>query len=110
MNILEDFKAECFEIRNVPALDPVAVYVRDMGMQRGHITVTCFGAAWTAYFGAMGCDSVEEFISKVSGEYLCNKTAPPSNQTKAQEKYRRRVKDAVIEAIAARQKANQVTA
>lgn len=99
---VEKFEAEYFEIRGAPQLDPIQVCIQDMGMQRGRITVTCFGSAWTAYWGSMGCETVSEFVTRMDAPYFCNKLAPPSNQTKAQEKYRMRIAEAVKQVISIR--------
>ena len=60
-------------LTDLKALDPVTFIAEDLGDERGKLTVDCFGQAWTAYWGAMGCDSVTEFINDCDVHYLANK-------------------------------------
>ena len=60
-------------LTGLKALDPVTFIAEDLGNEGGKLTVDCFGQAWTAYWGAMGCDSVAEFINDCDVHYLANK-------------------------------------
>ncbi|MET4817761.1 hypothetical protein, partial [Endozoicomonas lisbonensis] len=60
-------------LTDLERLDPVTFITEDLGNQRGKLTVDCFGEAWTAYWGAMGCDSVAEFIDSCDRYYLAGK-------------------------------------
>lgn len=61
------------EIHSAPGLDTIHVYWLDLGVGQGHVTITCFGNAWTAYFGAMGGRSVKKFFAGGCPDYLVNK-------------------------------------
>ncbi len=102
MVVVEKLETESFEIRGAPALDPIQIHVQDLGSRRGRITITCFGSAWTAYWNAMPVNTTAEFAGTMGADYLCNALAPPSNQTKSQEKYRLRIAEMVKQFFAAR--------
>ena len=59
-----------FTISDVERLDPVRVMIENYEPGKGRITVTCFGKAWTGAWFAMGGDTVQEFIKRVSNDYL----------------------------------------
>jgi hypothetical protein len=54
-------------------LDPIIVYWHDVAEWSGYVTITCYGQAWTAYFGAMGGRTIREFFSDADVGYLTNK-------------------------------------
>jgi hypothetical protein len=68
------------EISNVPTLDPIDVYFKDCESGKGHITITCYGLAWTSYFGAMGNRTIRQFVSDASVDYLTNKMSMPKSK------------------------------
>lgn len=51
-------------------LDPVGVVTEDFGESQGMITITCYGEAWTAYWGAMGPETIAEFFCSADEHYL----------------------------------------
>jgi hypothetical protein len=52
-------------------LDPIRVVIDQFGEgQQGMITITCYGRAWTAYWGAMATRSVREFFVSCDVPYL----------------------------------------
>jgi hypothetical protein len=52
-------------------LDPISVYLEDLGPGRGKITIECFGKSWSASWPAMGKDNtVSDFVSSCDHEYL----------------------------------------
>ena len=67
-------KIEQIRITRVKSLDPVFVTCEDLGEGKGRITITCYGTAWTAYWGAMGEDrSIKQFFCDANEEYLSGK-------------------------------------
>lgn len=63
------------------SLDPLTVFWSDFNPGRGQITVTCYGQAWTAYFGGMGSDrTIRQFVAECSPEYLAGKLIPTKRQ------------------------------
>lgn len=51
-------------------LDPITVYVEEYGPNRARIVVQCYAQAWTAYWGAHGCKSVEAFVAGCNANYI----------------------------------------
>ena len=60
-------------LTSLDKLDPVTYIAEDLGDERGKLTIDCFGEAWTAYWGAMGCRSITEFIDSCDRYYLVGK-------------------------------------
>lgn len=54
-------------------LDPITVYWHDFKPGAGMVTIVCYGSAWTAYFGAMGDDTIKSFVKRAYTDYLVNK-------------------------------------
>lgn len=67
---IEKMDVLSFSITGAERLDPVRVMIENYEPGKGRITVTCYGQAWTGAWFAMGGDSVQEFIKRVSNEYL----------------------------------------
>lgn len=59
-----------------PGIDPITVFIEEHSLGAASLTIRCYGTAWAAYFGAMGCGAVE-FISSIGAGYLANKMASP---------------------------------
>lgn len=70
-----------FTITGAERLDPVRVMIENYEPGKGRITVTCYGKAWTGAWFAMGGDSVQEFIKRVSNEYLIGYFDPQLEST-----------------------------
>lgn len=70
-----------FTISDVERLDPVRVMIENYEPGKGRITITCFGKAWTSAWFAMGGDTVQEFIKRVSNEYLIGYFDPQLQST-----------------------------
>ena len=55
-------------------LDPIAVIVENFEPGAGKITITCFGEAWSSYWGCMGeTHTMESFFCKADKHYLAGK-------------------------------------
>jgi hypothetical protein len=61
------------EVVDAKGLDPIDVYFKDIDLGKGHVTITCYGSAWTSYFGAMGNRTVRQFVVDADVGYLVNK-------------------------------------
>ncbi len=59
-----------FTITGADRLDPVRVMIENIEPGRGLLTITCFGKSWNASWGSMGNGTVQEFIGRVSNDYL----------------------------------------
>lgn len=63
-------------ITDVPRLDPISVYLEDLGPERGKVTITCFDDSWTNFWGSMGKGrTVRDFFIGCDNGYLCSKFA-----------------------------------
>lgn len=71
-------------------LDPVTVYLEDLGLQedtdrisrRGKIIIECYGKLWSAYWGAMGDRTLSQFVCGESDQYLIGCLAPQLHESK----------------------------
>lgn len=54
-------------------LDPVTVYLNDIGPRQGKITIECYGQSWSAYWGGMGERTIAEFFCSCNAHYLAGK-------------------------------------
>lgn len=59
-------------VTDAAGLDPIDVYVENVRDNAGHMTLTCFGKAWTAYWGNTGTSTLTDFILGVDVDYLAN--------------------------------------
>lgn len=73
---IEKMDVLSFTITGAERLDPVRVMIENYEPGKGRITVTCYGQAWTGAWFAMGGDTVQEFIKRVSNDYLIGCLAP----------------------------------
>lgn len=97
MSQTKTINVEAVEISGAPGLDPIQVFWCDLEPGKGSVTVTCFGSAWTAYFGAMGKDRIREFFSRADTGYLVIKLgiAPLLKCRKAGRTYLGRIIEAI---------------
>lgn len=61
-----------FRFEEIPAsdgLDSIQVYWRDVGEGQGHVTITCYGCAWTAYFPGMSGKTIRQFFASCDVDY-----------------------------------------
>lgn len=68
-------------ISEVERLDPVRVMIENYEPGKGRITITCYGKAWTGAWFAMGGDSVQKFLKRVSNDYLIGYFDPQLEST-----------------------------
>lgn len=78
MNI-EQSKITKLLIRDLKALDPVTVTIEDLHEWAGIITITCYGKAWTAYWGSMGCN-LAEFFCSCDNQYIAKNLSDLDNE------------------------------
>lgn len=71
MNI-EQSQIKKLLITDVKGLDPITVFLEDLEPRKGKITIECFGASWSSYWGGMGSDTVAAFVSSCGDSYLAN--------------------------------------
>lgn len=78
---IEKMDVLAFTLSDLERLDPVRVMIENYAPGKGRITITCYGQAWTGAWFAMGGDSVQEFIYRVSNDYLIRCLAPRLEST-----------------------------
>lgn len=78
---VEKINVLAFIITGAERLDPVRVMIENYEPGKGRITITCFGKARTGAWFAMGGDTVQEFIKRVSNEYLIGYFDPQMRST-----------------------------
>ncbi len=59
-------------ISGAKSLDPVHVFLEDVGPAQGRITINCYTDSWTAYWGGMGERTIEQFFCSCDEHYLAN--------------------------------------
>lgn len=98
---------EAVEIRGAKALDPIIVFWCDTAPSSGYVVITCYGCAWTCYFGSMGGRTIREFFADADVSYLVTKMGitPLLKERKADLAYLGRIVQAVKESIPARRAA-----
>lgn len=63
-------------ISEVQGLDPITVYLEQLGERQGKITVEYAGKSWSTFFSGCGDSGIASFVSKLSSEYLIDRFAP----------------------------------
>jgi len=53
-------------------LDAIRVVTEDFSEGQGSMTITCYGRAWTAWWGGMGKENVQTFVRTCDTPYLVN--------------------------------------
>jgi hypothetical protein len=59
-------------ITEAPRLDPITVYLEDIGPHQGKVIIECYGKSWSAYWGGCGDKGVAAFFRSCSDDYLAN--------------------------------------
>lgn len=90
-------QVESIEIAETPGLDPITVHWRNWEPGRGSITILCYDMAWTAWFGAMSGNTIQQFVSRCDTDYLVTKLvyAQFLKSTPAHKKYLARIVEAI---------------
>ena len=58
-------------ITGAPNLDPITVFLEDLALKRGKITVSCWGKSWTAYWGGMWDGlNIGQFFCELNTGYI----------------------------------------
>jgi hypothetical protein len=85
-------------------LDEVVAYWRNFEPGKGSVVLTCWGSAWTCYFGGMMGQTIQQFFAGCGADYLVNKLGCTQHlkQSKRNDAYLARI----IKAVQATLKAN----
>jgi hypothetical protein len=97
----EALNVEGIRITDVRGLDPIDVIWQNYGAGSGSVAITCFGCAWTAWFGAMGGRTIQEFFADADVSYLVTKLGitPLLKQRKNDHAYLDRIIRAVKDSL-----------
>lgn len=64
-------------IEGIAGMDPLTVYLEDLGPGCGKITVSCYDETWTHYWGSMGKgQDIRSFFLSCDLSYIVNKFSP----------------------------------
>jgi hypothetical protein len=64
---------KAFRLYDAPLLDPIFIVIHDMGAGSGRLVIECYGDVWSGYWGAMGDNTVEQFLLSCSADYIAGK-------------------------------------
>ena len=97
----ETTTAACTVVEGAEGLDRIHAFWLDIDAGKGYVTIICYGAAWTAYFGAMSGRGIKEFFADVSVEYMTNALlrSPYLKESKSHYRYLFKIVAAVREAV-----------
>ncbi|SDH05344.1 MULTISPECIES: hypothetical protein [unclassified Duganella] len=66
-------------------LDPITVFLEDIGPRQGKIVIECYGKSWSGYWGGMGNRTIAEFFRSCSVQYIAQKISDtPAEVTDAE--------------------------
>lgn len=60
-------------LHDLDRLDPVTMILEDLGSGRGKLTVSCYDKSWHAYWGAMGSETIAQFVHTADVHYIAGK-------------------------------------
>jgi hypothetical protein len=98
-----DLNIDVLDVASSSGVDSITVFWRNYQPGKGSVTITCYGSAWTAYFGAMSGQTIQQFFARADTDYLVTKLGitPELKQRKRDHEYLARIIDAVKAAMRA---------
>ena len=69
---IEQSKIIKVKLVDLDRLDPITVFIEDIELGKGKITIECYGKSWSYYWGGMSGKTVSEFFSTIGIDYLSN--------------------------------------
>lgn len=79
-------QTKTFHISGYDGLDPITVFVENLETGKGKITITCYGSAWVAFWGAIGSGTIEQFFMSCDAPYLVNRLLCEGRKASSSEK------------------------
>jgi len=72
---MEITRSQCEKVKisKINGLDPITVFLEDLGPQQGQITIKCYDEIWSSYWGGMGDRNIAKFFCSCDHHYLANK-------------------------------------
>lgn len=86
------------EITEVPALDPVRVFMQDFGKGQGRLIIECYGRAWSNFWAMMGTD-LRSFLLAADVGYIENALHCGQKPKKVEREYLQRIVRALQTAL-----------
>lgn len=77
--IIEHSNVKKMMLTELDRLDPISVIAENFDEGQGKITITCYGKSWTAYWGAMGEQTISEFFRTADNQYLMGYLSPSTD-------------------------------
>lgn len=98
---IETTTLQALTLRDVPGLDPVTAILRDLAPGKGQLIVECYGKAWSAFWGAMGAETVSQFVRTASPGYVenCLINGPRGSMLRIQERHQMAYLTRIVEAL-----------
>lgn len=79
MKVKQINNIKTLRIREVDGLDPVTVFLEDYAPGMGCLTIASSEGAWSYFWGAMGDETIMQFIHEAEVEYLIMKLVSSQN-------------------------------
>ena len=77
---VEKSQCEKILIHGLEHMDPITVYIEDLGPGRGQITIKCWNESWTTGWGSMGDHKIADFFCSCDHHYIAkNLSQVPSS-------------------------------
>ncbi|MDO8414736.1 MAG: hypothetical protein Q7S87_00845 [Agitococcus sp.] len=57
-------------VSDIKGLDPISVFLEDLGPAAGRITIACYTDSWTACWSSMGAQGIASFFCSFEPSYL----------------------------------------
>jgi len=86
-------------------IDPIHVVLYEPVKGTGSLTITCYGLAWTCWWGAMGDCHVREFLRSVDAGYVVGCLVRGQGQFQKARRTQDRERDYLVDIVAAVQRA-----
>ena len=96
---VKEIKVKSLLISDYEGLDPVRVFIEDLELGKGFITITCYGQSWACYWGSMGERTVKEFFINCNTSYLLGCIARYQNLSESEHNYITRIIKCVQDAF-----------
>lgn len=66
-------------ITDIPNLDPIHVFLEDIGPRQGKVTITCYNKSWVSFWGGIGERNIAQFLLSCDEHYIAKNLQPGIN-------------------------------
>ena len=74
--VITETVTRTIKLTEVDRLDPITVHLENYEPGKGKIGIECCGKSWSAYWGGMSGDPVEQFFIRCNAHYIIGNLAP----------------------------------